>query len=238
MEIAENLAYLLLLELLSAIVFVGLSLATVCGGEDHVVDELGNAGTVCVCQNFGDNALKKRFILKFDLLLVLIASSFFIFIIFRVMVLIGMFLFWFGPNKAIKICWRGIKFERRMILFEQLAHASTILYEINWYNASQHWKPLLRISMSIIYLNRSALFFLLRNRKFVKKLFFGIFLKKKESLLIYELEWPVFKHYGPEKTRLKSAEFRLYNNLKVMLGEGNKQNQLSDHSLCLDPDFS
>lgn len=93
MEIAENLAYLLLLELLSAIVFVGLSLATVCGREDHVVDELGNAGTVCVSQNFGDNALKKRFILKFDLLLVLIASSFFIFIIFRVMVLIGMFLF-------------------------------------------------------------------------------------------------------------------------------------------------
>jgi hypothetical protein len=93
MEIAEDLAYLLLFKLLSTIIFVSFSLATVCGREDHVIDELGNAWTVSICQNFGDNTLKKRFILKFDLFLILIASSFFIFIIFSVKVLIGMFLF-------------------------------------------------------------------------------------------------------------------------------------------------
>lgn len=30
----------------------------------------------------------------------------------------------------------------------------------------------------------------------------------------------------------------MYNNQKVMFGEGNKQKQISDHSLSFDPDFS
>jgi hypothetical protein len=104
MKITENLTDLLLLELLSTIVFIGLCLATVSGREDHVINKFRNAGTVCICQNFGDDTLKKCFILKFDLFLVLIASFFFIFIISWVKVLIGMFLFGFGSNKAIEIC--------------------------------------------------------------------------------------------------------------------------------------
>lgn len=131
MEIAENLTDFLLLELLSAVVFAGLCLAAVRGGEDHVVDELGDAGTVCVCQNFGDYALKKRFVLKFDLFLVVIAYFFFIFIIPRVVVSVGVLLLGFGADEAVEICGGGVEFEGRMILFEQLAHGSAILYEIN-----------------------------------------------------------------------------------------------------------
>ena len=50
--VAEDLTYLLLLELLSSVISARLCLATVSGREDHIVDEFRYARTVGFCQNF------------------------------------------------------------------------------------------------------------------------------------------------------------------------------------------
>jgi hypothetical protein len=131
MKVTKDLADFLLLQLLSPVISAGFCLATAASRKDHVFDELSNTWVVRICQNFGYYAFKESLILKFDVFFVLVASLFLVFINSRVVILLGMLRFRYGSDEAVDVGRRGIEFQGRMIFFKQLAHDSSILYEIN-----------------------------------------------------------------------------------------------------------
>ena len=103
MKVTKDLSDFLLLQLLYSVIFDSFSFATVCGRKHHVIYELSNTWKIGIRQNFGDDAFKESLILKFDVLFVLTASLFFIFINSRVMILLIMFRFRLGTNEAVNV---------------------------------------------------------------------------------------------------------------------------------------
>ena len=109
-EVTEYLAYLFLLDLFFAGVFVVLVLSAARGGEDHVVNELVYALAVGIVEDFADYALEEGLILELRLFVELVFRSFFPFRAAVVVLDLPMFLFGLGLDKAVQIGLGCVKF--------------------------------------------------------------------------------------------------------------------------------
>ena len=102
-EIAEDLADFLLFELFLPVVANGFSFLAVRRGEDHIVDEFGDALAVYIVEDLADDALQECLVLKFDVFEVFVSGFSFGFMISRVVIEVRVLLFGLCANEAVEV---------------------------------------------------------------------------------------------------------------------------------------